>query len=32
MVAGSIWLESARYGRPTVGGGSRGDETAGEAT
>jgi hypothetical protein len=32
MVAGSIWPLSARYGRPTMGGGFRGGEVAGEAT
>jgi hypothetical protein len=32
MVAGSIWSPSARYGRPTAGGGFRGGEVTGEAT
>jgi hypothetical protein len=32
MVAESIWLLSARYGRPTAGGGFCGGEVAGEAT
>jgi hypothetical protein len=32
MVAGSIWPLCAQYGRPTVGGGFRVGEVAGEAT